>query len=294
MNTPEISEAEAVAQLQQLVERNRTTAAKALLKRVLPAFPESIDLLVHAAWVDFLDDENAAARATIEKILEQDPEHYSAHYLLARILEDEECYADAEQVLINLLKAYPEDANLYAVYGRVMLATLNFEKAQRLADESLRLEPNNETALNVSVLTAFVNSPGVETRQRLEQLVREHPEQAQTTIRLIQVLLDQGKNDQAYELTRELVVVQPDNQPLVELASELKAVTHWSMKPLWPMKKFGWGGSIAIWVAVVFVLQSGALERLGIAEYGFPLAMAFLGYAVYSWVWPPIIRRIFR
>ena len=292
VSAPELSEAEALQQLQQLVERNRTAAARGLLKSALPAYPESIGLMTYAAWVDYLDDDNDGARETIAKVLEQEPEHYSAHYLLALIFEDEEDFASAEQELISLLKDYPEDGQLYAVYGRVMLSTMNFEKAQRLADESLRLEPSNETALNVSVLTAFVNAPGEETRVRLEQLVREHPEQIQTTIRLIQVLLDQGKTAHAYELAREMVLVQPDNKALVELASELKAATHWSMKPLWPMQKFGWAGSIGLWVVVLLVLRTGALDQLGIAEYGFGFAMVFLGYVVYSWVWPPIIRRI--
>jgi hypothetical protein len=60
------------------------------------------------------------------------------------------------------------------------------------------------------------------------------------------------------------------------------------------MKKFGWGGSIAIWLVVVLILRTDVLERVGIAEYGFPLAMVFLGYVIYSWAWPPVIRRIFR
>lgn len=292
MTTPEISEPEALQQLQQLVERNRISAARGLLTTVLPAYPESLGLMTYAAWVDYLDDDNAGAKGTIEKILELDPEHYSARHLLALIFEDDEDFVSAERELIALLKTYPEDADLYAVYGRVMLATMNFQKAQRLADEALRLEPNNETALNVSVLSAFINAPGSETRIRLEQLVREHPEQVQTTIRLIQVLLDQGKSVQAYELAREMVLVQPDNQGLVELASELKVETHWSMKPLWPLRKFGWAGSIGIWIAVVLMGRTGVLERLGISEYGFLLVMVFLGYVVYSWVWPPIIRRV--
>jgi hypothetical protein len=70
---------------------------------------------------------------------------------------------------------------------------------------------------------------------------------------------------------------------------ELRIQNHWTMKPLWPLQKWGWGASAAMWAgALVFtrVLEKAAPGAV------FPFVMFWLAYAVYSWVWPPILRRI--
>ena len=285
---------QAVEQLNGLMQRKRLDSAKTLLAKTLPQYPDNIDLLAFAVWIDWQEDNHSAAKSTIEQILGTEPRHYFARYILALILEEEENYPASEHELLGLLKDYPEDAELYAVYARVMLATFNFDKAERLANEALRREPENETALNASAISAFVNAPGAETQERLHRLIKEHPDQIQTTCRLIQVLVDQGKTREAYVLARELVQLQPDNLDIVELATELKMVTHWSLKPLWPMRRFGWGGSIAIWFAAVLILRSELLNSLGIGHLIGPITWLFISYVVYSWVWPPLLRRMIK
>ena len=291
-DTPPISEADAIAQLEQLVERNRVDSARSILAEALPLYPDSSSILVLAAWVEYLDDDDDEAKELIARVLEMEPKHYGARYLLALIHQHLDEHIAAEEVLTGLLKEYPEEVDLYALYARTMLATSEFERAQRLADEALRRDPENLSALISSVLAAYVNSPGAETREQLAKLMREYPDQIQTTLRVIQILIDEGKHAEAYDLARELVSVDPGNQHLVDLAMELKVSSHWSMKPLWPMRKWGWGGSIAIWLIIVAILRTPFLETLGLESYSGLIASAFLIYVVYSWVWPWLFKKI--
>ena len=287
-----ISEAAAIEQLGALVERQRIDAARALLANVLPSYPDSLHILYYAAWTEFLDDQEDAAKQIIGRMLELEPEHYGARYLLVRIHEHLHEFPQAELVVTALLREYPEEVELYAVYARIMLATNQFERAGRLADEALRRDPDNESALNTAVLTTFINSPGEQTREQLAKLVAEHPEQMQTTLRVVQLLIAEGRHDEAYALTRELVQMDPSNQALVQLATDLKVSSHWSMKPMWPMRKWGWGGSIAIWLIVVALVRIPVLESVGLQDFTGPIVAVFLVYVVYSWVWPWLFKRI--
>ena len=66
------------------------------------------------------------------------------------------------------------------------------------------------------------------------------------------------------------------------------------MVPLYPLQRWGWAGSVGIWFAVVLLLQTGVLNNTPLRDYQGAIALAFLAFVVYSWVWPPILRRIVK
>jgi tetratricopeptide (TPR) repeat protein len=282
----------ALAQLRALLDRRRFASARDVLAKALPKYPDSPSLLQYAAWIDWMEDHLDEALATIQRILEIEPDSFEARFLLARIRMEQEQYVEAERLVIALLKDYPEEPVLYAFYARIMLQTFNVEKAERLAAEALRRDPDHADALNVHVLCGFINSPGSEQRERLHKLLQEHPDQTESIIRLVQLLIDEGKSREAYQLARELVRLHPDNESIVEMATALRLSSHWSLLPLWPMQKWGWAGSIGIWLAVAALLRSDILVETPLEAYQAAIAFAFIGYVVYSWVWPPILKRI--
>jgi predicted Zn-dependent protease len=294
MSATPIDHDQAVAQVRELLDRRRLRAARDVLANALPRYPNSVSLLQCAAWADWLDDDLDGALESIAKILQADPHDFDARFLLSRIQAEQTRFADAEKTVLGLLQEHPEEPALYAHYGRIMLQTFHLEKAQRLASEALRRDPSNVDALNVDVLCAFIDSSSDEQRARLQRLLREYPDQAQSTVRVVQLLIDHGKHREAYELARELVMVDPGNAGLVDLAAELRRTSHWSMWPLWPMRKWGWAGSIGIWAIAMVLLRSNALQSTPLAGYDDAVALVFLGYVIYSWVWPPVLGRLLR
>lgn len=294
MNRIPLDHDQTLRQLEELLDRRRIASARALAEQALLEFPDSPALLQASAWIDWMEDRLDEAEATLDRVLELDPESFDARYLLSRIYTETDRLAEAEQILVDLLRANPESARLYADYASLMLETFHLAKAERLAAEALRLEPQDESALHVAVMTAFVNQPGPETERRLQRLLEEYPDQFSSAVRLAQALTHQGRIAEAYELARQLVQQQPDNEDLVEMASDLRHAAHWTMKPMWPMQKFGWAGSIGLYVVMVAVLGSGVFEGTSLESLVQPLALAFLLYVVYSWTWPPLLRRILR
>ena len=87
------------------------------------------------------------AEDAVRQVLVVAPEHAPARQLLATLLTERDECADAELLLIGLLREYPENADLYGRYARLMLRTLHLEKAEQLAQEGLRYDPENDECL---------------------------------------------------------------------------------------------------------------------------------------------------
>lgn len=270
------------------IERRRLRDAQRILKEGLAQYPQDPDLLFHSAQVEWLNDENQAAESTVRQVLVVDPEHVPARQLLAAMLVEKREYADAELLLIGLLKQYPEHADLYGRYARLMLRTLHLEKAEQLAREGLRYDPENAECLLAIALCETARS-GAKPNAALTRLLGAHPESLSTVHALVIALVESGRIDEAHRIAQGAMRADPANENLVSLVRELRIQNHWTMKPLWPLQKWGWGASAAMWLGGIVV--SGALQRAN-SPAAMPFVYLWIAYAVYSWVWPPLLRRL--
>lgn len=270
------------------IERRRLNDARRVLKAGLSQYPHDADLLFHSAQTDWLDDRNAEAETTLRQVLVSNPHHAPARQLLADVLVERGQLADAERLLISVLRDYPESAGLYGRYARLMLRTLHLEKAERLALEGLRYDPDDRECLLAQALCETVRNGGG-TNRGLEKLLVAHPESLSSVHALVVALTNSGRVSEAHRVAQGAMRADPSNEHLVELVRELRIQNHWSMKPLWPLQKWGWGASIALWVGAVVTFR--VLDKAA-PDLAFPAALLWIGYAIYSWVWPALIRKV--
>jgi predicted Zn-dependent protease len=270
------------------IERRRLPDARRILKDGLAQYPQDPDLLFHSAQVEWLDGDIAGAEATVRQALVVDPEHAPARQLLASLLIERDEFADAELLLIGLLRDYPEHADFYGRYARLMLRTLHLEKAEQLAREGLRYDPQNDECLLAIALCETARS-GARPNAALTRLLGAHPESLSSVHALVVALVDAGRIDEAHRIAQGAMRADPANEDLVSLVRELRIQNHWSMKPLWPLQKWGWGAS-AVMYGGAFII--GRTLAKAAPEWVLPFSICWLVYAVYSWVWPPLIRRI--
>jgi tetratricopeptide (TPR) repeat protein len=270
------------------IERRRFADARRVIQDGLRQYPQDPDLLFHSAQVEWLSDRNAEAESTARQVLVVAPEHAPARQLLASILIERGEFADAELLLISLLREYPEHADLYGRYSRLMLQTLHLDKAEQLAREGLRYDPQNAECLMAAALCETARSGG-RPNEGLVKLMQAHPESLSSVHALVVALVDAGRIDEAHRLAQSAMRSDPANQHLVSLVRELRIQNHWSMKPLWPLQKWGWGASAVMWVGGIVMVRVLGATAPGLAM---PFAYTWLAYAVYSWVWPPLIRRM--
>ncbi len=273
-----------------LLDRRRLDDARALIMSELKSAPEHQELLHLAGCVEYLDDNNERALESLEQLLAFQPEHEGARILLYQVCREDRRLTEAEQVLLSLIKDFPEDPAYYAWYALLMIETGDFDKAEKLTDEAVRLDPENEESLIASATCALVLQRGSEPRVRLSELVRQHPDSERTLSMLAIFLSEQGRAREALQITQELLLADPSNEDLVANCVALKVATHWSMLPLWPIVRFGWLGAAAVWALgvayMVFVMP----------HLSDPLAIAFLHfiivYWIYSTVYPFMLKRL--
>ena len=90
-------------------------------------------------------------------------------------------------------------------------------------------------------------------------------------------------------VARQLLRTRPDSEPVVRLVRQLELRTHWSLLPLYPMQRWGWGGAAAV-TAIGIIGIRIADSRLS-GSVAATITLVWLGYVVYSWIWPGILRR---
>ena len=272
-----------------LVERRRYAQARLTVGRGLKDFPESIELQYLAAFIDYAQDRQEAAMQGVQAVLTQAPQHYGTRTLCAHLLEDTDQLAEAESVWIELLREYPQSADCYGGYGALMLKTLNLEKAQRLAQEGLRHSPEHSGCLYLAAMIDLIrNRRGAES-EHLHRMLHEHPEQVRSAIALAVALSEQGNDRGALRVAQELLRHQPDSTQVVAFVRELKARTHWSLLPLYPMRRWGWTGAIVVTLVGITALRLS--ERTLSPAVAGTVTWLWLGYVVYSWTWPNLLRR---
>ncbi len=271
-----------------LVERRRFDQALELIGPALAAEPEDLDLLRLAATVELASGRTADAEATAERLLALSPRDRDGRETLLEVREEQKRYAEAEELLLGLIRDHPDDGGLLGRYALLMLETLHVEKAAGLAAEALRLSPFSDRARVASMLCALVQGRKDAARDELQRMLRESPEAESTCYLLLTALVDGKRFAGALRVAQELLRADPGNQDLVEMVIEMKAASHWTAKPLWPLLRYGWAASGTLWIVLMTtaVLLANSPYRLAVL----PLAAVWVVYAVYSWTWMRVLR----
>ncbi len=274
---------------EELLSRHRTDAARAVLEDALRSHPGDSRLLLAMARAEYLDDDYAGARANLSRVLVADPEDADARLLLHLVASEEGSFPEAEELILGLLRGSPAHALYYALYSRLMLKALDFDKAGQLADEALRLAPQDPAALRARALCDLVEGRQGRDAAALVQLIVNDPEDVHTLRLIVVSLLEQNRIRQAGKLARELLRASPSDLWLLNIVKQTHYATHWSLLPLWPVQRFGWGGSVATWGLAVLSFR---LADHWAPQYTSAIVTVWLAYVVYSWVWPGALRRI--
>lgn len=275
--------------IQQLIEIGRYAEARRLVERILHETPGDPHAHFYAARIAHALEDAATARTHIEQALAVDPSHFGARIVLYELMCDAKEHAEAEAVIQALIREAPEEAELFALYARLMLKTLHVEKAGRLADEALRLDPTNTLARVESVLVSIVRGERARTEDQLAELLKDDPEGRAAAGTLFVALVEQRRHREALALGQQLLRANPNNHQFVNAVVELRALTHWLMWPAYPFVRWGWGASAAIWAGALLLF--GYLRANGAGSVAGTLSLAYIGYCVYTWIAPSLVRR---
>lgn len=276
------------AHADQLLDRRRVPQARATIAEGLRLQPAHTGLLMQLARAEVIEQHWDAAREVAGRVMALSPGHAGARFMLFLAEMESGHLPAAELLILDLLREAPQTGLWYAQYARLMLRALLFDKASRLADEALRFAPNDANCLRTRVLCDLVLQGNKVDSAALQRLVVDDPHDLHT-MRLVAVaLVHAGRTAEAHQLAKTLLRADPTDKSLLEMVQALRTATHWSMLPLYPLQRWGWGGSIGLWLVMLVVLRG--LDRVA-PQWAGPATGLLLAYVAYSWIWPPIFRR---
>lgn len=278
-------------QLERLLEVGRHDVARQVLSEAFAERPDDPSLRVFAARIAIAEGKLAEARQQLEQTLVHDPASFAARHLLYHIDLGEGRHAEAERRITQLIREHPHDPGLLASYAELMLRTLHLEKARRLVDEALRLDPDDRDAKLTDAVLSTVEGRRDRAQAHLSALVADDPEAEEVARALMLGLIDANRHAEALEIARELLRAAPDDEALVEQIVLLRCQTHWLGWPMRPLQRFGWGASAAIWLGAIMLL--GFLRRTD-SPIALGAALVYLAWVAYTWAYPPAMARWLR
>ena len=272
------------------LDRGRYDQARDAIRRGMLLEPEHVGLRYLQALLLYREDDEAEALEAIEALLQDAPEFMPARLLQARVLRDQGRLADSERILIELLRENPEEAELLAHYAMTLLRAGQFAKADALVREAVRIEPEDHFVLLVAALCDMAQGRRVADSAAFDELVKHEPDAEATLRTLAHALYREHKLGPAREIVEALVRQSPHDRDVVHLAAAIRYESHWTMRPLYPVMRWGWNASIGLYLVVMVLLQLGR-GRLPPALIG-GLTLLWLAYVIYSWAWPPLLKRL--
>ncbi len=196
-------------------------------------------------------------------------------------------YEGAESALLDGLALAPTSTYLLCAYARLCLTVGQADKAARLVERAASFDPDDDVVARTRVLVAFVQGKNSEAVQLGREALRLDPDGGSNQAMYGMALANYGDVGGAARSFRYAAAADPGNAELVEAAREARAAAHPLLWPLRPMQRFG---ALPVWLAAVATMMG--LRAVGLAPLALVFAVLWVAYCVYSWVAPPLVRRL--
>ncbi|XXY53302.1 tetratricopeptide repeat protein [Sorangium sp. So ce269] len=257
-----------------------------VLERLTDADLEDAELWeLRAAALHALERPAEAARAAREG-LARAPESPYLLYLLSACEAQLGDAAAAERAILSCLRLAPESAPALCHYALLVAKAGQVAKAARLVEEAARLDPEGGGVARARMIVAYLQGTDDELDRHGKARLAADPDDALTHHLLGQAMLESGRIDEASRHLRTAARLDPGDHDLADAAREARFASHWLLKPLWPMRRFG---AIPVWIAALVVIYG--LKAAGSRVAAGLLGLAYFVYCLYSWIVPPLLRR---
>lgn len=205
-----------IEQSEQLFASQQTDEGFALLESTLQTAPDNVDLRYHYALsLAQLKDDFEAASEQLENILEFEPDHVDAHFLLGKLYQLGENYEAAVQHYEKTTELASDNESAHFQLG-MLLAEQNLQhpkKAAKHLKKAFKLNPSNEEAAYRYglILHEKLDKPkkAVKYLTKTIDIAPKHPF-AHYDLALVYHQL--GEQNKAYEAYLKAIAINPELQ----------------------------------------------------------------------------------
>lgn len=131
-----------------LLSQNKIDSAKTLIEQTVKLFPDKNDLSLVLSQLYKNEGKNEKAIRTLYKVIKEDPENQSAHFLLFNLFLDDKKWQEAEKYAHKLVdlteKGKPENLDeIYIQIGVEYAKAENFTEGLKYLEKAQEISPDN-------------------------------------------------------------------------------------------------------------------------------------------------------
>ena len=205
------AKAQALRALAHLVRTTDPDTAKQALIDALKITPETPDDTLLAAEIAEAEGNNDLAEQAYRRVLNIDPQSSAAVAGLAHLLVEEKKYSDAEPLVKAALARDPDDPSLNAQYAALLAAEGKTDEAVTALEKLHQLQPKDRR-ISRMLADGYAQAGDVEQADALyAELLADTPNDAELKAARGQILIREGKYDEALVLLQNAVKVRQDD-----------------------------------------------------------------------------------
>lgn len=273
---------------QHYISIGRYEQAEDKLLSLLSEDPNNALLLYYMAWCQFGKEDYSEVVEYCQQALQNGYAAEECNYLFGKLYMEIKQYKKAEEHYLEALRENPLNADALASYALLMLKTGHNDKASRLIDEALKIEPDNELALRNKYYVRLAHNKREEYYDLLERILIQSDSEVKKHISVGLAELAEKKYKSARENFRQAFLLEPTNLDLLDILKDLDKQTHYIYMPMRLIGKLG--GPAVIWIAAM-VLITGSFA-LGLNQLGSIFAISYVSLCVYTWIAPLLYKLI--
>lgn len=176
--------------------------------------PDSLDARYLMAIAELKAGDRQAAFDDIEFISLKDSVDFDVKAIsMVKNLRDQRSVALAYQVFSDLSSKYPDNAKLYYILALMDAQAKKFRSAQLGVSKALEIEPEWTKALLLQA-QLYISQGKLADATRVLQALDEHEESVQIKEQIVQLLIQQGRFEEAEDSLQDLIASYPDNKEL--------------------------------------------------------------------------------
>jgi tetratricopeptide (TPR) repeat protein len=239
------------------------------------------------AFALYGEEDFARAADAARDGLAEDPDSVQLLYVLSLSLEQVGDLGGAESAVLAALRLLPEDVELLCQYAAILMRAGQLDKATRLVDVASGIDPESPDVFEARLTLAYLRADDREVKRLTEALLAMDPESARGHRMLGVLAFNQGRAVEAAERFAHTVRADPTDERFAADAREARALRS----PLWWPNRFIQRYGVAqTWIA--YIVIAFGLRAAGLVSVAAIIGGVWLLFCIYTWVAPPILRRV--
>ncbi|MEH7094894.1 tetratricopeptide repeat protein [Neobacillus vireti] len=259
------------------------------IEKLFEVNPLDPDAFYYMAVVHFSKNYYESARRMCEQALYNGFDTVQSYYLIGLTYEEEKKFKEAEEAYLSALALEPENGDILATYGYMMLKAGFEDKALQLLEEAKRVAPYGEKVNQLILQYYFAKSDQNQQLHFIQNVMESASSEIMNLVNLGLFHALKNEDKAAMEYFRQAFLLDPTNSDLLKILEEYDRLTHPLFFPQRLIKKAGGPAviySLFLVIAILFIFLKQYIVLL-------PFSAIYIVLCIYTWITPFFYKRFF-